>query len=240
MNTKNIITALLGLTITIAGCVKKEPLVRRAQISFAPLSPNSQAVNFGFNSDLFATQVNYNTTVGTVRYTFPYYSVLPGTADIKYNNQTTNIPLASFNGKVLEDEKVYSSFYVDSVSKAKVIIVNDDLDIEEGSGYIKIRFFNFIANSPNVDVYQVGGPTTPIWSNRGFETQQTATANEKFITMPSGTYVFEVRNSATGALITTITSQVYLSDRIYTIAARGFIGGTSTQAVGGWVYPNLP
>jgi hypothetical protein len=38
----------------------------------------------------------------------------------------------------------------------------------------------------------------------------------------------------------TTSAQDLFTDRIYTIAARGFTGGTGNIALGAWVYPNKP
>jgi hypothetical protein len=237
-NTKLLL--FVTLIIAFSSCVKKDPITRIAQISFSPLSPNATAVNFAFGKTIFATQVNYSsvTPVVTQRYTFPYYTVTPQKGNITYNTQTTNLPLASINDFNLEDEKSYSTFLIDSASKTRAIIVNDNLE-DPNEGFIKIRFYNFCANAPAVNV-NIVGETTNRWANRSFETQATASANERFIELPANNYTFEVRNASNGALITTITSQAYLPERIYTIAVRGFIGGTGNQAVAGWLYPNKP
>jgi hypothetical protein len=240
LNTRN--KLILGITVcalALSSCVKKDPLARLTQVLLVPLSPNAAPINFSVNGDVKATQVNYSSTVGTVRYTLPYYTLEPKAAStISYNVQTTNAPFASITAD-LNDDKVYSTFLIDSASKAKAIIVNDDLT-EPNAGYVKLRFFNFCPNDSAVNVFLVGGSTTPIWSNRAFETQATATARENFLELPAGTYSFEIRNATSNTLKTTISSQVYLPERIYTLAARGFVGGTGNQAISGWLYPNKP
>ncbi len=234
-----IIFYLLLIAFAFNSCVKKDELQRITQVLLVPLSPNAGAVNFSVNGDVKATQVNYSSSTGTIRYTLPYFTLEPKTGStISYNVQTTNATYASVSADLLDD-KVYSTFLIDSSNKPKAVIVNDDLS-DPTVGNIKIRFFNFSPNDSSVNVFQVGGTGTPLWSNRTFETQTTATAKEGFIELPAGTYTFEVRNTISNILKTTIASQVYLPERIYTIATRGFVGGTGNQAISGWVYPNKP
>jgi hypothetical protein len=52
--------------------------------------------------------------------------------------------------------------------------------------------------------------------------------------------ITHITYTTTGATVYTTSAQVLLTDRIYTLAVRGFTGGAGTQAIGAWVYPNLP
>jgi hypothetical protein len=233
-----LIILLFVLSLFITSCVKKEPLSTLTQVLFVPLSPNSTSVNFFLAGENKATQVGYSTTTGTIRYTFPYYSI-PATkgAIIAYNNPVNNATIVSVT-KDLDDEKIYSTFLIDSIGKAKMAVVNDDLS-EPTPGNVKVRFFNFSPNLPTLNVGLVSN-TTNMWSNRSFNDQAVTTTLEKFIEIPAGNYTFEFRNAATGAVIYTTSAQSFLPERIYTIAARGFMGGTGTQAIGALVYPNKP
>ena len=226
------------ILFTGQGCIKKDPPSKITQVLLVPLSPNATAVDFSVNSTLFATTVGYSTATGTVRYTLPYYTLEPKSASIiAYNFTGTTNALASAT-KDLGDEKVYSSFLIDSASKAKVVVVNDDLT-DPTPGKVKIRFLHFSPNTVPLDVSIQGG-TGKLYTNRAFNDQVTNTDFEKFIEIDAGTYTFLFTNSSTGATVYTTSSQVLLSDRIYTLAARGFTGGTGSLAIGAWIYPNKP
>lgn len=227
-----------SLLFIIPGCIKKDPLSKIAQVLLVPLSPNATACDFSINGTLYATTVNYSTTTGTIRYTFPYFTIEPKSGSvIAYNLTGLPTPIASAT-KDLLDEKAYSTFLIDSVGKAKVAIVNDDLT-EPTPGKIKIRFFHFSPNTVPLDVVIQGG-TGKLFSGRSFNDQAAAADYEKFIEIDAGTYTFLFNNASTGATVYTTSAQVLAPDRIYTIAVRGFTGGTGTQAVGAWVYPNKP
>jgi len=226
-----------------SGCIKKDPESKIAQVLLVHLSPNAASVDFSINGTLYATSVAYTTQTAstftpTIRYTLPYYTVEPKPGStIAYNLTGTPTALAS-GTKDLEDEKVYSTFLIDSANKLKVAIVNDDLS-DPTPGKVKIRFFHFSPNTVPLDVSIQGG-TGKIFTNRSFNDQVGNAEREKFIEIDAGTYTFLFTNNSTGATVYTTSSQVLLPDRIYTIAVRGFTGGAGTLAIGAWVYPNKP
>ena len=185
-----------------------------------------------------ATAVGYSTTVGTLRYTLPYYTIQPkGASTIAYNDNGFSTAKASVT-KDLLDDNVYSTFLIDSASKIKAVIVDDDLN-EGTPGKVKIRFFHFSPNTVPIDVV-IQGTATKVFSARSFNDQAANKTLEKFIEIEPGTYTFLFNNATTGATLYTTSAQILLTDRIYTIAARGFTGGAGSQALGAWVYPNKP
>lgn len=229
---------ILMVLINLSSCVKKDPITRITQVLFVPLSPNTSPVDFSANGTLLATTVGYSTTTGTVRYTFPYFTLEPRNGSvISYNITGTNKAYASVT-KDLEENKVYSTFLIDSLNKIKAVVVNDNLT-DPTPGKVKIRFFHFSANTPALDVVNSATSTT-MFTNRSFNDQVSNPVYENFIEIDPGTYTFIFKNITTGAVIYTTTAQALITDRIYTLAIRGFTGGTLTQAIGGFIYANKP
>lgn len=233
------------MLLTISGCLKKDPESSIAQVLLVPLTPNiipttiTPAIlcDFSINGTLYATLVGYNSTAGTVRYTFPYYTIEPKAGStIAYNVTGTPNKYASVS-KDLEADKVYSTFMIDTIGKIKAVIVTDDLT-DPAPGKVKIRFFHFSTNAPTLDVI-IQGTTNKLFANRSFNDQVANTAYESFIEIDPGTYTFLFNNASTGATVYTTSAQLLLPDRIYTIAARGVVGNV-TSPVGAWVYPNKP
>jgi Domain of unknown function (DUF4397) len=226
------------LLLHLFGCVKKDPESKIAQVLLVPLSPNATPCDFSINGTLYATTIGYSTTTGTIRYTLPYYTIEPKAGStIAYNITGLPTPFATVK-KDLQEDNVYSTFLIDSVSKAKAVIVTDDLS-DPTPGKVKIRFFHFSSNAPAVDVV-IQGTSNKLFASRSFNDQIQNIDNEKFIEIDPGNYTFLFNVAATGATAYTTSSQTLLPDRIYTIAARGFLGGSGTQALGAWVYPNKP
>lgn len=233
------ITLILILASTLItgfiSCIKKDPISRITQVLMVPLSPDALAVDFKINNTLFATTVGYSTTTGTVTYTLPYYTVAPGTTNVYYNLTGTPNAYASKESETLEDN-AYSTFLIDSVKRAKLAWVVDDLE-EPTPGKVKIRFFHFSANAPAVDVVAVA--TGAKWfANRTFNDQEGKPELQSFIEVDPGTYTFAFRLANTSTAAYTTSSITLLPDRIYTLAARGVVGGAGSKALGAWLYPN--
>ena len=219
-------------------CIEKDPPTRITQVLLVPLSPNAGPVDFSINGSLYATTVNYSTTVGTVRYTLPYFTVSPNAAStIAYNITGSTTAFASVMAN-LQENKVYSTFLIDSLSKIKAVVVNDDLT-DPKPGKVKIRFFHFSPNTPALDVIN-SATGDKLFLNRSFNDQEANMVYENFMEIDPGAYTFIFKNVTTGAVIYTTPAQTLVTDRIYTLAIRGFNGGTAAQSIGAWVYPNKP
>ena len=235
-----------SMLLTISGCLKKDPESSIAQVLLVPLTPNIVPAatatpliltDFSINGTLYATSVGYSSTTGTVRYTFPYYTIEPKAGStIAYNVTGTPNKYASVS-KDLEADKVYSTFMIDTIGKIKAVIVTDDLT-DPTPGKVKIRFFHFSTNAPTLDVI-IQGTTNKLFANRSFNDQVANTAYESFIEIDPGTYTFLFNNASTGATVYTTSAQLLFPDRIYTIAVRGVVGNV-TSPIGAWVYPNKP
>ena len=233
--------SFLFLIVIASSCdkIKKDPISYLAQVSFAPLSANAPAVDFYLSNAFQARTVNYSTTVGTANYTLPYFISEIGGVDIKYTPTNITVPYLT-KRVVLEDNKAYSTFLIDSIAKAKLAVVEDDLS-NPTSGNSKFRFFHFSSNTIPVDVfYYPPGVTTAsaIYLNRKFNDQDTITDLQLFRETPPGNYIFEIRAAGTTTVLTTFAMLAFLPDRIYTLALRGFTGGTGNRAVSGWWFTN--
>ena len=226
-----------SIILILIGCIKKDPESRISQVLLVPLSPNALPTDFSINNTLYATTVGYSTTAGTIRYALPYYTVEPKNTIISYNLTGSTTSIASVT-KDLQEDKVYSTFLIDSFSKAKAIIVTDDLN-DPAPGKVKLRFFHFSPNAAAFDLV-ISGTTTKLFTNRTFNDQSSNILYENFIEIDPGTYSFLFNNAGTSVTAYTTSAQTLLPDRIYTLAARGFVGGAGSLALGAWVYPNKP
>lgn len=221
---------------TTLSCIKKDPLMRIAQVLFVPLSPDAPAVDFSLNKKAVATTINYSATVGTASYNFPYFTTTPGTNSLSFNvsGSATN-SLAAVSNEI-EEDKAYSAFLIDSVKRAKLAFVKDNLD-EPTPGKVKIRFFHFSTNAPAVDV-TLGATGPVLFANRSFNDQEGNDAKQEFIEIDPGIYNFVFKLTGTNTAAYTTSSLNLLPDRIYTLAARGFVGGATNRALGAWFYAN--
>jgi hypothetical protein len=231
------IFAIAFLTIiTSVSCVKKDPLAQISQVLMVPLSPDAAAVDFIINDLVQATTVNYSSTVGTAIYSFPYYTITPGNTKVTYNVSGTATTYATVTGPV-DPETAYSTFLIDSVKRAKLVITKDDVS-EPPEGKVKLRFLHFSHNAPAMDVSKSGGAT--LFTNRSFNDQVNNTAFQQFIVVDPGSYQFIFKTSGTTTTLYTTSTINLLPDRIYTLAARGIMGVTGNKGLGAWWYANRP
>jgi hypothetical protein len=225
-----------------SGCIKKDPEIPSTQVLMVPLSPNSPPVDFVLNGIRQAVTVNYSSTVGTTTYSLPYYTINAGNTELSYNLTGGNNKLA-FAVSNLGADQAYSTFMIDSVGKAKLALVSDNL-AEPTPGKVKIRFFHFSPNAPAVNVAfapVIGGVTgtyANLFNNRSFNDQAAVANLQQFIEIDPGLFTFQFRLVSNGTAAYTTSSVNLLPDRIYTLAARGFVGGAGNLALGAWVYPN--
>jgi len=122
----------------------------------------------------------------------------------------------------------YSVFAIDSLSSMQVAAVTDSFTVPSTDSVL-VRFFNFSPNLPAVDLAVTGGATW--FSNRSFNDQSATTSYQAFTKVPAGTYNLELRAAGTATVTLPAPSITLQGGKVYTLYARGFVGGTGTQAL---------
>ena len=135
----------------------------------------------------------------------------------------------------LEADRNYSVFAIDSVSKIKAALVSDNLSVP-AAGKAHVRFFHFSANAPAVDIAVTGGPV--LFPNRLFNDQSTNAAYVNFTPVDAGTYNLEVRAAGTNTVVLALPNITLTAGKIYTVFAKGFLGGAGAQALGAQIIVN--
>jgi len=217
-------TFVLGLSLISCKKDKDNPT---AKLMVVHASPNAPAVDVRVNNAVALTNVAYPANSS-------YNSVKSGVTNIKVSPTGTTTYVIDAN-VTLEANKNYSVFAVDSVSKIKHAVVADDLT-SPAEGKSHIRFFHFSPNAPAVDIAVTGGPV--VFSNRTFN-DQSANANlAGFTPLNSGTYNLEVRLAGTNTVVLPLPGITLTAGKIYTVFAKGFVGGSGTQALGAQIIVN--
>jgi hypothetical protein len=216
---------LAGLAL-FAGCkddatpISSTP-APKAQVMAIHASPNAPGV------DLLVD----NATAGT-NLTFPnnttYLPVDGGTRNVKVNVTGTATTVINANLPVTGGVN-YSVFAVDSVSKLSTLVVVDDLTTP-ASGKAHLRFFHLSPNAPAVDIAVTGGGV--LIGNKSFK-DYTA-----FTPLDAGTYNLEVRVAGTSTVVLPLPGIALTAGKIYTVFAKGFVGGTGAQALGAAIILN--
>lgn len=230
---KNIIASafIIVLTTMIVGCsddtnpTTTTP-VSKANVMVTHASPNAPGVDLLVDGIVAGTNLTFPNSTA-------YLSVNSGTRNIKV--KVTGTPDTVIKADVpFEKDVNYSIFAVDSVTKISPVVVTDNLTMP-ASGKSHIRFFHFSPNAPAVDVAVTGGPV--LFSNRTFN--KTVTSTEMVFTpVDAGTYNLEVRLAGTTTVVLSLPGIVLGNGKIYTVFAKGFVGGTGTQALGAQIIVN--
>lgn len=201
-------------------------------------TPKARVMVIHASPDAPAVDVRINNTVALSNVPFPgnsnYAEVNAGNTNFKISptGTTTYVIDANVN---LEGDKNYSVFAVDSVSKIKAAVVSDNL-ATPASGKSHVRFFHFSPNAPAVDIAVTGGPV--VFSNRSFNDQAANAALANFTPLDAGTYNLEVRLAGTNTVVLAIPGVALTAGKIYTVFAKGFVGGTASKTLGAQVIMN--
>ena len=220
--------SVLAVSLVFIACKKDDNNdMAKAQVMVVHASPNAPSVDVRINNSVALTNVAYPSNSN-------YTAVNSGSIDIKVSpaGTTSNVIDATVN---LEANKYYSVFAIDSVSKIKAAVVSDDLTTP-ASGKAHVRFFHFSPNAPAVDIAVTGGAV--LFSNRKFNDQATNASLAAFTPLNAGTYNLEVRAAGTNTVVLALPNISLTAGKIYTVFAKGFLGGSGAQALGAQIIAN--
>jgi hypothetical protein len=217
--------AFIAITaISFTACTKKtETPTFYTSLSVTHASPNAPDVDiYVDNSKVNASPLSFPNTTGYLK------NLVSGKKNIKVNvaGTTTNVINADIT---FEGNKSYSLFAIDSVSKLSTLLTVDDLTTP-ATGKAHVRFIHLSPDAPAVDIAVVGGPV--VFPNSSFK-QASA-----FTPLGAGTYNLEVRVAGTFTVALTLPPITLADGKIYTVFAKGFLGGTGAQALGAEIIVN--
>jgi hypothetical protein len=217
--------AVFGL---ISGCKKDDstnPITPAATgtsyVMIVHSSPNAPGVDILVDNAVAKTNLTFPANTG-------YVPVGAGNHDVKVNvTGTSTTALAAT--VALTDGAYYTVFAADSVSKISAIALVDTLTTP-AAGKAHIRFIHLSPNAPAVDVAVTGGPV--LFGNKSFK------ASTSFTPVAAATYNLEVRLAGTTSVVLSLPGITLQAGKIYTVFARGFVGGTGAQALGAEIIVN--
>jgi hypothetical protein len=230
---KSLTTLMLGavgvISLVAMGCSDSDnPMspapVQTANVLVAHASPDAPGVDlYVDNADSAAyTNLEFPKNTG-------YVPLPAGTRNVKVrvNTDTTVVINADL---MLDAAKNYSVFAVDSVSNIAPLVLEDDLSTP-AAGKAHVRFVHLSPNADPVDVGLAGGGAK-VFGPVAFK------GSEGFTPLDAGTYDLEVRLSAGGAVVLTLPPTTLEAGKIYTVFAKGFVGGPAGQELGYEVIAN--
>jgi hypothetical protein len=215
---------IASATISFTACTKDDDSTMfYTSLSVTHASPNAPDVDiYVDNSKVNVNPLSFSSTTGYLK------NLVAGKKNIKVNvaGTTTSVINADIT---FEGNKSYSLFAIDSVSKLSTLLTVDDLTTP-ASGKAHVRFIHLSPDAPAVDIAVVGGPV--VFPNSSFK-QASA-----FTPLGAGTYNLEVRVAGTSIVALTLPPITLADGKIYTVFAKGFLGGTGAQALGAEIIVN--
>ena len=199
-----------------------------------PMTPAMQARVMAVHAspDAPAVDLLVDNTVAGSGLAFPdntgYLTLSAGTHNVKVNVAGTSTTVINADVTLAAGTN-YSVFACDSVSQVNALVLTDDLT-SPASGKSHVRFVHLSPNAPAVDVAVAGGPV--IFPNTAFK------GSTAFTPVDAGTYNLEVRLAGTGTVVLSLNGVALQAGKIYTVFARGFVGGAGAQALGAQIIAN--
>lgn len=158
----------------------------------------------------------------------PYLEVEAGVRNIKVNVAGTSTTVIGADLSIAAN-MAYTAFAVNTVSNLEPLIFVDNL-ATPASGKAHVRFIHLSPNAPAVDITLSDG--TVLFNNIAFK------GSVDFTPLDAGTYPLQVRVAGTSTVALDLGNITLQAGKIYTVFARGLLGGTGTQALGAAIIVN--
>jgi hypothetical protein len=215
------LVAALAVTSVFTAC-KDDDEPEKAKVMVVHASPDAPGVDVLIdNAKVNGSALTYPNNTG-------YLEVKSGDRNVKVNVTGTSTTVIEADLE-LEGKKNYSIFAVDSVSSITALVISDDLTAP-ASGKAHIRFVHLSPNAPAVDVALDGGAV--VFADYTFK------ENSSFTMLDAGTYDLEVRVAGTTVVALDLDPITLSEGKIYTVFAKGFVGGTGAQSLGAEIISN--
>jgi hypothetical protein len=223
-------TLSLGvLMLGVTGCSDSDNPVASnpapAQVLIVHASPDAPGVDIFVDNGQPAAVSNLQFLSNT-----GYVPVPAGVRNVRVKLNATTDTVINAN-LTLVSGTYYSVFAVDSASKVTALVLEDDLTAP-AAGKAHLRFVHLSPNAPNVDIALTGGGVIGGLGNVPFKEAR------GFLPLGAGTYDLEVRVAGTSNVALPLPGITLEAGKIYTVYAKGFLGGANAQALGAAIIVN--
>jgi uncharacterized protein DUF4397 len=213
-------------TLSLTGCGSDDdsnPVAPAApaRVMAVHASPDAPAVDLLVDGAVAGTGLAFPNNTA-------YLDVAAGSRNVKVNVAGTATTVIDANLPVTGGAS-YTVFASDVVASIGAVVLTDDLSTP-ASGKAHVRFIHLSPDAPAVDVAVQGGPV--LFANKAFK-QYTA-----FTPVDAGTYNLEVRLAGTTTVVLPLNGIALQAGKIYTVFAKGLVGGAGAQALGAQIIVN--
>jgi len=198
-----------------------EPGIDISNVNVIHASPDAPGVDLVVDGTVAAANLEFPNNTG-------YLDVNSGTRKVNVNVTGSSNSVISADLDIAEGV-FYSVFAVDSVSKISAIVIEDDLT-PPTAGNAHVRFVHLSPNAPAVDITLTDG--TIVFGNKAFKEYT------DFTPLTAGSYELQVRVAGTDQVALELGTITVAEGKIYTVFAKGFLGGTGGQSLGAEIIVN--
>lgn len=220
----SVIALALVAAFTVSSCGDDggptAPLLK-ANVMAVHASPDAPGVDLLVDDAVAGTNLTFPNNT-------PYLGVRAGTRNVKVNVTGTSTTVIEADLPLAVGAN-YTVFATGAVADIAPLVVADDLSTP-ASGKAHVRFVHLSPDAPAVDVAVTGGPV--LFANQAFR------GYTAFTPVDAGTYDLEVRLAGTSTVVLPLPGIPLTAGRIYTVFARGFVGGAGAQALGAQIIVN--
>lgn len=194
----------------------------KANVLVVHASPDAPGVDLLVDNTVAGTNLTFPNNTG-------YLQVNAGTRNVKVNVTGTSTTVIQANLNLMEN-KSYSVFAVNQVSAIEPLVFEDNLS-SPASGKAHVRFIHLSPNAPAVNITLTDG--TIVFGNVSFK------GSVDFTPLNAATYNLQVRDAATNQTVVLELPNITLqAGKIYTVFAKGLLGGSGNQALGAQIIVN--
>ena len=212
-------------SLLIVGCSDDDsptsPELDKANVKVVHASPDAPGVDLLVDNNIAGSNLTYPNNTG-------YLQVDEGTRNVKVNVSGTSTTVIEADLPI-EGNKNYSVFAIDAVANLSPLVIEDDLT-SPASGTAHARFIHLSPDAPAVDITTKDG--TVVFGNYKFKDYS------QFTPLPAGSYDLQVRLAGSETVVLELNGINLTSGKIYTVFAKGFVAGASTQALGAEIIVN--
>jgi len=216
---------VLGITV-FTGCSEDEEVMTptptaKSKVLVTHASPNAPGVDLLVDNVIAGTNLTFPNSTA-------YLEVNSGTRNIKVNVTGTSTTALQANLNLAAD-KNYSIFAVNYVASIEAIVLEDNLT-SPASGKAHVRFIHLSPNAPAVDITLTSGAV--VFGDYIFKEASA------FTPLDAATYNLQVRLAGTSTVVLELPNIALAAGKIYTVFAKGLVGGAGTQALGAQIIVN--
>jgi hypothetical protein len=223
---------MLASTFFLSSCEEKGtddpepllPVIELGKIMIVHASPDAPDV------DILLDDVKKNGSPVVYLDNSDYLPALVGQRNLKINIAGTTTSALNQNIAVAKDAS-YTVFAAGFASNLIPIVVKDSL-VTPATGKAHIRFIHLSPDAPAVDIKESGSGGAVLFSNRAYRSVS------NFISIDAGEYTLDAMVAGSSVVAITVTGITFEAGKIYTVYARGSLGGSGNSALGASIIVN--